>query len=137
MSGVVSIMIKWLCCNLDRFERMGRLIGELFLQSTLSLCKNRGYTVVVGRPEILRSEPVDQSGQCTSNTSFLANTYCIPFLFRSAASSLCFCSIACLNLLASPYCLLIRFFVTFSHNFLLSVGNCFSKGLTIFGITCS
>ena len=64
-------------------------------------------------------------------------TYSSPFRFRSLASSRCFCSSASLCLVASPYSLLRSLVVTFSHNFRLSLGSCFSRGRTTLGTVCS
>jgi len=63
-------------------------------------------------------------------------THSTPFFLLSAASSLCFCSIACLNLVASLYSFLNNLVVTESHSFLLSVGSWFSKGLMALGTGC-
>src|ERR1700729_788900 len=65
------------------------------------------------------------------------DTYSTPCRFLSAASSLCFCSIANLYFVASPYSFLINRVVTSCHNFRLSFENCLSIGLTVFGITLS
>ena len=48
-------------------------------------------------------------------------THCTPLRFLSAASSLCFCSMACLCLVASEYSLDNNLLVTFSQSFLLSL----------------
>jgi len=60
-------------------------------------------------------------------------THSTPLFVLSAASSLCFCSIACLNFVASLYSFFNSLLVTGSHSFLLSVGDWLSKALTVLG----
>lgn len=62
-------------------------------------------------------------------------THSSPFLFLSAAFSLCLCSIACFPLVASPYAFALNRLVTSTHNRLLSYACCFFSGRTRFGTT--
>jgi hypothetical protein len=119
-------------------NRVRSAFPELIFYSFATLISENGYAGADVPVKVCGYKPKsDNASSSWSNIrSRYSPTYSSSLRFRSLASSRCFCSSASLCLVASPYSLLRSLVVTFSHNFRLSLGSCFSRGRTTLGTVC-